>query len=254
MGQKDRRNIPGLFITATDTEVGKTVVTAALTVLLQRRGLRVGVFKPVATGCVRRVRLGLVSEDTDYLAYFADSPDPLDVINPVRYGPALAPAAAARRAHRPVDFDAIYDAYARVCSHSDVVLVEGVGGLLVPLADNVYVADLAKEFALPLVIVARATLGTVNHTLLTLEAARAHQLEVAAIVLNRYVPKQATLAEETNPETIARHGHVPIPVVIPEDDQTSIADVKLGPDVLAAMEHFPWPKSISALRADPHAS
>jgi len=84
MGQKERRNIPGLFISATDTEVGKTVITAALTVLLQRRGLRVGVFKPVATGCVRRVRLGLVSEDTDYLAYFADSPDPLEVINPVR--------------------------------------------------------------------------------------------------------------------------------------------------------------------------
>jgi len=247
MGQKERRNIPGLFISATDTEVGKTVITAALTVLLQRRGLRVGVFKPVATGCVRRVRLGLVSEDTDYLAYFADSPDPLEVINPVRYGPALAPAAAARRARRPVDFDAIHDAYARVCSHSDVVLVEGVGGLLVPLADDVYVADLAKDFALPLVIVARATLGTINHTLLTLEAARTRQLEIAAIVLNRYVPKQATLAEETNPETIARHGRVTIPVVVPEDDQTSVTDVKLGPDVLAAMENFPWPKPIAAL-------
>ena len=242
-----KQGIPGLFITGTDTGVGKTVVTAGLAVLLRRRGLRVGVFKPVATGCVRRVRLGLVSEDADFLAYFAESPDELATINPVHYGPPVAPSVAAQRSRRPVDTDAIWRAYRRICDHSDVVLVEGIGGLLVPLADDLLVADLAGQFGLPLVIVAWAGLGTINHTLLTIEAARRRDLEVTAVVLNRYIAKRATLAEETNPETIARHGRVPLPVMIPEDKRTSVADVTLGSDVLAALEHLAWPGAIASL-------
>jgi dethiobiotin synthetase len=240
----NRGKVPGLFITATDTGVGKTVVTAGLAVLLRRHGLRVGVFKPVATGCRHRVRIGRVSEDADYLAHFAESPDEVATINPVNYGPPVAPAVAARRSRRPVDLEAIREAYRRIRRHSDVVLVEGIGGLLVPLGDDLLIADLAVEFALPLVIVARPGLGTINHTLLTIEAARQRELEVASVVLNRYNPKGATLAEETNPETIARHGRVPMPVVVPEDAHTSVVEVTLGDDVLTALAHLTWPEAI----------
>lgn len=245
-GPNPRPEMPGLFITATDTGVGKTVIAAGLAVLLRRYGLRVGVFKPIATGCVRRVRLGLVSEDAEYLAYFAESTEPLEVINPIRYRPALAPSVAAERARRAIDFQSLWQAYGRICQHSDVVLVEGIGGLLVPLSDRLFVADVAGQFGLPLVIVARATLGTINHTLLTIEAARRRQLQIAAVVLNCYNPDQASLAEETNPQAIAQHGQVPSPVVVPYDARTDVAGVQLGPDVIAALQQMAWPEPIAA--------
>jgi dethiobiotin synthetase len=181
------------------------------------------------------------------LAYFGESVDELATINPVRYRPELAPAVAAERSRRPVDGEAISEAYRRIRGHSDVVLVEGIGGLLVPLGEKFCVADLAGQLGLPLVIVARAGLGTINHTLLTIEAARGRGLAIAAVVLNRYSADSASLAEETNPEAIARYGGVPLPVVVPEDKHTSVADVRLGGDVIEALGQLVWPEAIAKL-------
>jgi dethiobiotin synthetase len=228
----------GWFITGTDTGVGKTVIAGALAVLCRKRGRRPGVFKPVATGCRRDVRLGLVSEDAEFLAHCADGAEPLDTINPVRYSGDLAPLVAAERKQRPIDWAAIDANLERTRATSDWLVVEGAGGLLTPIDAKTSVADYAVRLGLPLVIGARATLGTINHTLLTIEAARTRNLRIAAVVINGYHPNSATLAEETNPEVIARLARIPIPLVVPFDPQTDVRQGTVGESVLYPLQAF----------------
>ncbi len=234
---KDTPSSPrGWFVTGTDTGVGKTTIARALAMLLLRAGREVGVFKPVATGCRRDVRLGLVSEDAELLAHCGDAAEPLDVINPVRYSRELAPMVAAERSGRPIDYGAIDSAWERIRARAAWCVVEGAGGLLAPVDARTSMADLAARFALPLVVVARPSLGTINHTLLTLEAARTRQLPVAAVVINGYRPDGATLAEETNPEVIARLAKIPIPIVVPFDPKTDPRRGEIGDSVLQPLQ------------------
>src|SRR5687768_11522095 len=163
--------IPSLFITATDTEVGKTVIAGAIADWFRRQGLRVAVLKPVATGCVHR-REGLVSEDAEFLAHCADARFPLDIICPQRYAELLAPAIAAELAKRPIDWEAVQRSLRMMQAASDVMIVEGVGGVMVPLDAAHSVVDLAVSLGLPAVVVARPELGTINHTWLTVNALR----------------------------------------------------------------------------------
>jgi dethiobiotin synthetase len=230
--------IPGIFVTGTDTGVGKTVVAGGLAMLWRRRGLRVGVFKPIATGCVWRIRLGLTSEDAECLSYCAGSDLPLDIVNPIRYRRPVAPMVAADEAHAPIDFEALWQAYDQVCHTSDVVIVEGVGGLLVPIERKRMVADLAAEFGFPLLIVARAGLGTINHTLLTIEAARARGLTIAGVVLNGYNTRSPSLAEETNPAALAECANIPPPTVVPRDRHTDVKTGQIGRRVLEALKRL----------------
>jgi len=230
--------LPGIFVTGTDTGVGKTVIAGGLAVLWRRRGWRVGVFKPIATGCTWRVRLGLMSDDAEFLSYCAGSDLPLDLINPIRYRRAVAPMVAADECRTPIDFEAMWQAYDQVCHTSDVVIVEGVGGLLVPIERKRMVADLAAEIGLPLLIVARAGLGTINHTLLTVEAARARRLTIAGVVLNGYHTRSPSLAEETNPATIAECANIPVPTVVPRDPHTDVKAGRIGRRVLDALKRL----------------
>src|SRR5256885_16525429 len=139
--------LPGLFITGPDTGVGKTVVAGAIADWFRRRGARVAVLKPVATGCVRR-REGLVSEDAEFLAHCADARHPLDLICPQRYAEPLAPGVAAERAGQPLDWQAIDGALKEISDASDVMIVEGVGGIMAPLDPKNTVLDLARRLAL----------------------------------------------------------------------------------------------------------
>ena len=132
------------FITATDTDVGKTVIAGAIAHWFARRKFRVGVFKPVATGCPRR-REGLISEDAEFLAHCADAPGPLDLICPQRYAEPLAPAVAAERAGQPLDWGAIDRALREISDASDVMIVEGVGGIMAPLDPKNTGLDLARR-------------------------------------------------------------------------------------------------------------
>jgi dethiobiotin synthetase len=165
----------------------------------------------------------LVSGDAEFLAHCADSPDNLTTINPVRYSQELDPMVAAERSRQPVDYETIRQSYAWIGSHSDVMIVEGVGGLLTPLDRKTAVAELAVEFGLPLIVVARAGLGAISQARLVVEAARSRGLEVAAVVLNHYESMQPTLAEELNPEAIARLAGVPMPIVVPFDERVDPA-------------------------------
>lgn len=240
VGTLDLPRARGVFITGTDTEVGKTVISGACAILLRARGVRVGVFKPIATGCRRDMRIGLVSSDAEFLSRCAETTYDLATLTPCCYATPAAPLVAVRREARPIDYDAISRAYRYVVQNSDFVIVEGIGGLLVPVTRKVMVADLARSFGLPTVIVGRALLGTINHTLLTLEAARARGLEVAGVVLNNYDPGIATFAEETAPEVIAEVGKVPLPLMVPKDKHLDVTRGRVGPDILGALQQARW--------------
>jgi len=180
----------------------------------------------------------LVSEDAEVLAHCAESADDLATINPVRYAGDLAPMVAAEHTRRPIDWEAIERSLVWIRARHDWVIVEGAGGLLVPIDPGTCMADLAKRWDLPLVIVARPSLGTINHTLLTIEAARHRGLSIAAVVVNCYRASSATLAEETNPEVIARLAGIPIPLIVPFDPRTDLRQGAIGSAVLHSLRDF----------------
>ena len=231
--------IPGIFVTGTDTGVGKTLVAGAIAKLLSQSGRIVGVFKPIATGCDSR-REGLVSSDAEFLAHCSDCRHPLNDINPVRYREPLAPSVAAERSGRGIDFQEIQAAYHSLSADCDVLVVEGIGGALVPISPDYMLADLAAEMALPVVIVARSTLGTINHTLLTIEAFKSRSVRVAGIVVNGYPADGSTLAEETNPRVIAEISGKNVLTVIPYDNGSCVETGQLGEDVLTAAGLVNW--------------
>jgi len=223
----------GIFVTGTDTGVGKTVVAAGLAAALIQSGRNVGVMKPVATGGVRR-REGLMSEDAEFLAHVADAPEPMSIISPVVLAEPLAPTVAARRAGVTIDLDAIRAAFDEIAAAHEVVIVEGIGGLLVPITEGYRVADLAADLGLPLVVVARPGLGTINHTLLTVEVARGRGLDLLGIIINDLDADTAGVAEETNPAELARETGLPILTVVPHDAETDPREPCLGPAVVEA--------------------
>jgi len=245
----------GLFVTATDTEVGKTLVAGGIARSLRSAGRRVEVFKPVATGC-RRTREGLVSADGEFLAACSDSRRTLSQITPLRFVTAVAPNVAARREHRDVELNEIFDAYVQMVESSpDAVIVEGTGGLLSPISDEFWVIHLARLIALPVVIVARAGLGTINHTLLTIYAARSAGLHVAGVVVNRYrlepMPGPASSEEPppmgdddyaifTNPQQIADRGNVKVLALVPDEKANNVAKATIGDDSQYVIDQVDW--------------
>jgi dethiobiotin synthetase len=179
----------GLFITGTDTEVGKTYVAALIARALVQQGRRVGVYKPVASGCVRRAGQW-ISQDALALWEAAGRPLDLNAVCPQQFAAPLAPHLAARQEGRTVDADLLRSGLSVWTDHCDIVLVEGAGGCFSPLAENELVADLAADLGYPLVVVAANKLGVINHSLLTLNAADSRKLPVAGIVLNDVHPAE----------------------------------------------------------------
>jgi len=196
----------GLFVTGTDTEVGKTIVASAIAATLSDRGERVAVFKPVLTGLDG---FGDDLPDHDRLRLSARSRQRPQEIAPYRFKPPVSPHLAAEAAGTRVKPDILLACADRARTAGDVLIAEGVGGLMVPLAEGYLVRDLAVDLGLPVVIVARPGLGTINHTLLTIECARAAGLVVAAVVLTPW-PEAPRAMERSNLDTIARGGGVEV--------------------------------------------
>lgn len=188
-----------IFITGTDTGVGKSVVSATIAMILRRMGHNVGVMKPVTSGCIDR-NGELVSEDAELLCYAAGVPMTPDSAPYLLKAP-IAPSVAAEKDGVRISFDTIKEAYLRLAERHDFVIVEGAGGLMVPLAGGLLVSDLAQHLDLPLLVVARPNLGTVNHSLLTVFCARTMGLKVKGIVVNRY-PELPGEAESYAPHMI----------------------------------------------------
>lgn len=189
----------GIFVTGTDTGVGKTIVAATLARLLRMNGISVGVMKPVTSGC-REENGRLVSDDARLLCQAAGT-ELSDDVALYRLREAVAPADAARLDGIRIDFSAIKASFDRLAAAYQYVIVEGAGGLMVPLSGGLLVADLARELELPLLVVARPGLGTINHTVMTCFSAQHLGLQVAGVIVNG-MPDQPGLAEKGAPHQI----------------------------------------------------
>jgi dethiobiotin synthetase len=193
----------GLFITGTDTGVGKTYLSAGIATALACRGVNVGVMKPAETGCIMRVGR-LVTMDALRLMKSARVKDPLSLVNPYRFRMPLAPAVASEREGKTIDPLKIISAFQTLSKRHEFMIVEGAGGIMTPLSANYTYLDLAKKLGLPVLIVARPGLGTINHTLLTIAALRGRKISIAGIVINYAQDVKSGLAEKTNPEVIEK--------------------------------------------------
>jgi dethiobiotin synthetase len=218
----------GIFVTGTGTEVGKTVVAAVIAHTLAAEGRNVAVFKPAVTGLDETAADGPISADIggfsahrppadhELLRFAAGSEQTDEEIAPYRYGPPASPHLAAAMAGEEIEPPRLLEAARAAAVGADALVCEGVGGLLVPLSPGYLVRDLAVDLGLPIAIAASPGLGTINHTLLTFEAARAAGLEIAAVVLTPW-PDQATEIERSNRETIATLGQAEVLTLPPLD-------------------------------------
>jgi dethiobiotin synthetase len=227
----------GLLITGTDTGVGKTFVGSGLARALCDGGIDVGVMKPAETGHTG----GPWPADAHALVTAARSTDPPDLVVPYAFEPPVAPLVAARQAGRTIEVERIVDACERISARHECVLVEGAGGLAVPLGefgegDRLFdYADLALRLELPLLVVARAHLGTLNHTFLTLEYARRRGVPLVGVVLNGLDRTLEDPSAPENPSLVEEMGNVPVLGVI--ERLEGIVDVeRMGATVREALD------------------
>jgi dethiobiotin synthetase len=237
----------GLFVTGTGTEVGKTVVAAAIARTAREAGDRVAVFKPAVSGLDDNPLRPEIWEsapelpDHALLRLAAGSSQGDEQVAPYRYGPAVSPHLAAELAGERIDPDRLRGAALAATEDTDLLVCEGVGGILVPLTPDYLVRDLARDLALPVVVAATPGLGTINHTLLTIQAVRQAGLDVAAVVLTPW-PSEPSRMETSNLETIERLGAVAVETLprIDLSDPTSWPALRVG---------VGSPRAASSLRA-----
>ena len=235
----------GIFITGTDTEIGKTVVAGGLAAALKAAGVVVGVMEPIASGGVDHKGC-IVSEDAIFLKHAAQVDDTLHLINPICLRHPLAPSVAAEIEGVSINPQQIDEAFVELCRRHEFIVVEGVGGIAVPICEEMLVANLAQRFQLPLLIVARSNLGTINHTVLTVEFARSYNLELRGIVLNASQEESKGFAEETNPRELERLTNLPILGTVPFDEQ--LQGDRPDPDFLSQFigRHIDWKGLVGA--------
>ena len=202
-----------IFVTGTDTGVGKTVVAAGLARVLADEGVNVGVLKPSETGWGGDP--GAMPSDGQMLSSAARLDAAPHEVVPYVYREPLAPLVSARREERPINPERIREAYHTMADRHNTVLVEGAGGLSVPLTDEMDMAELALMLELPLLIVTRPDLGTLNHTFLTVHYARARGLRISGIVISGFNEQSDSVAEQTNPAMIEEMCEVPVLAKVP---------------------------------------
>jgi dethiobiotin synthetase len=197
------------FVTGTDTGAGKTVLTAVLVAAARAAGIDTVPMKPVQTGVPRGRRpvgdLRIVARAAAWRA----EPDEADLVSPYRFAPACSPHRAATLAGRPIEFEAILRAFCMLRPRHEALIVEGAGGVLVPVGERRTMLDLMEAMRLPVLVAARPGLGTLNHTMLTCEALRARRLEIAGVVMVQARPGRWSPLMEDNRRTLQRFG-VPV--------------------------------------------
>ena len=201
-----------IFVTGTDTDVGKTVVTAGLAAVMQSLGYKSGVYKPFQSGA--EVKNGfLVSPDLAYVKQFDFY---IETLCSYLLKAPTSPYIAAELDGVEIDMDTVKQEYNSIKENCDILLVEGAGGLMVPVAKEVLMLDVAKMFDIPLLIVARPDLGTINHTLLTINAAKQAGIDVAGVIINRYPRGTRDIAIKTAPKLIEEYSDTNILGIIPD--------------------------------------
>ncbi len=231
-------NRKGLFVTGTDTGVGKTVVAAGLARLARRRGLKAAGVKPVETGCLLRDG-SLYPEDGAFLAAASDNELTLDHVAPFRFSLPASPARAAAMEDRKLNVSDLVEHVTALEDYADFLIVEGAGGLMVPIQEDLMMIDLVERLGYPVLLVGRTRLGTVNHTLLSVSALRVRNINIAGIVLSCSHP-EAGPEEEYTPRDIARFAK-DIPVVLLPFLN---AEASKDPDAIANLMESHWPADL----------
>ena len=213
-----------IFITGTDTDVGKTIVTAGLAAVMQSLGYQTGIYKPVQTGCI--VKNGsLVAPDLEFIK----SIDP-NIITKSTYNfkEPIAPALAAEMEGVKISRQAFVNDYNELRNKCEFVIVEGAGGILCPITNDFFIRDLAKLLDTPMVVVTKPNLGTVNHTLLTLQSARAAKIDVRGVIISNYDKNSEDISEKNAPWMISRYSNERILGTLPN----VVDNGKLNPERL----------------------
>ncbi|MDI6703424.1 MAG: dethiobiotin synthase [bacterium] len=217
----------GIFITGTDTEVGKTVVSAGIAGALKATGVNIGVMKPISSGG---------NKDAMFLIKAVESCDPLELVNPICLDLPLAPSVVEEVSGTPIDLNKVWDSFDRLCDKYDFMIVEGIGGLCVPLKDHFLVIDMIKRLDLPIIVVSRPGLGTINHTLLTIWCARNYNIEIKGVIINGL--KEEGILERTNPHVIEKVAHVEILGILPFASSINVNTCNLGDVIELAKQHI----------------
>ena len=225
----------GYFITGTDTNVGKTVVTTCLLTRYRKHGIDTGVMKPIETG-VDQECSSEANSDAKFLLSISGNQDSLEEICPIRLKPTASPLQAARITGQVLDIKLILENFHRLQAKHDQMLVEGIGGLLVPLTANYSVSDLIKDMNLPLIIVSRTSLGTINHTLLTVKAAQKIGIKIAGVILNHSEDRPLNEIELGLASLIQELSNVPVLGECPFID--SISAGKFNSELEKKIEHW----------------
>ncbi len=175
-----------LFVTGNDTDIGKTCVTASIVKKLRDMDIDVGIMKPFASGYKKNSNS--LSQDVEILMKYSDSHDPIDLVNPYFFEIPTSPYAAAKTLAQKISLQKITDAYDKLLSSHDLVIVEGIGGLMTPITQNYFVSNLISELDIDTIIVIGSKLGTVNHTMLTYEHCKQMHLKLKGFVINQTEP------------------------------------------------------------------
>jgi dethiobiotin synthetase len=226
----------GLFVTGTDTGVGKTLIAAALARFLRERDLNVGVMKPVETAVAKPATLG---PDGALLQWAAACENDQELISPYRLRAPLAPALAAQEEGVRIDCGRIVEAARTLAAAHEFLVVEGAGGLMVPVAGGLLIADLVRQLDLPLLIVCRPGLGTINHTLLTVHAARSMGIPLAGFLING-MPANPDAAEQSAPHTLASLASADLLGVLPSVAGSEQQKVEALAAAMGALPTLPW--------------
>ncbi|MCL5781734.1 MAG: dethiobiotin synthase [Firmicutes bacterium] len=215
-----------IFVTGTDTGVGKTVITAGLLAVFRKKGYMTLAIKPFQTGATRREGI-LFSPDAMFYRETGLQDEPLEVLNPVALEPPAAPFVASILTYTPIELSKVYQAVAEVLPRYDLVILEGAGGLCVPILKDFFMADLARELGCPVLVVARGSLGTINHTLLTVRYAQTQGVPVLGVIINGLSPGTDQV-ENLNPWVIKELSGVPLFGVVPFSPSIDVDKRKIG--------------------------
>ena len=224
------------FVTGTDTGVGKTVITAALAASLRRRGIDVGVMKPIASGVQQKT--GFKSSDSALLHEAVKVNDTEEMINPVFLPVPTSPYDATKILNLEIDMKIIFEKFQHLLKAHQMLLVEGIGGIMTPITRNFFVVDMIKKMGLETIIVTRSTLGTLNHTMMTFVMCKEYGIAVKGMIIN-YFDEKGSFAERNAPSTLHEITGLPILGIIPFvkdyqklDTMTSIVEKNIDLNLL----------------------